>query len=342
MLMFAGLLAVLAAGAASFVGFETDPAEEEDPQADGPADGQPAREDGDLPDLVQMAAEDAPTDALTDAPEGDIISGGAGPEAIAGTSGQDQINGYDGADTIRGGAGDDVIHGSGGPDDLAGEAGADTLHGGDGADILRGGAGVDRLFGHNGQDTLYGEAGDDSLVGSAGDDVLSGGAGDDALHGDIGNDSLQGGPGQDTLFGGWGDDVISGMSDDPATAGRDDVDGRDYLNGGGGDDVILAGRDDVVSTGSGSDTIMLGDWLSDENEAEILDFADAEDRLAVLYDDSEGKSPAISFEPDAARDDMQHLVVDGVRIAALLNAGDLTPADVMLVPLSQYGPMTAP
>lgn len=333
--MLAGLLGVLAAGAAAFVGFETEPIEKDEPPADAGGTEKPDGGDGSVPDLLQEAA-GGPVQIPA---EGRIIVGQDIPEAIDGTPGQDQINGYEGADTIRGGDGDDLIHGSDGQDDLAGDAGDDTLHGGAGEDILRGGDGSDHLFGHGGEDTLHGGTGDDSLVGGAGDDLLFGDDGNDALHGDIGNDTLQGGLGQDTLFGGWGDDVITGIVDDPATPTLEDIDGRDYLNGGGGNDLIIAGRGDVISTGSGSDTIVLGDWLTEEDQAEILDFSHADDRLAVLYDDTDGHRPEVSFEPDEDRQDYRHLVVDGVRIAVLLNAGDLTPADVTLVPLSQYGPL---
>jgi Ca2+-binding RTX toxin-like protein len=339
MLMLAGLLVVLAAGAAAFVGFEAEPVEEEDLPADAGGMDRPNDGEAAVPDLLQEAAE-AVGGPTHDPSEGKIISGEDLPEAIDGTPGQDQVNGYDGADTVRGGEGDDLIHGSGGQDDLAGDAGDDTLHGGDGQDSLRGGDGADRLFGHDGQDTLHGGAGHDSLVGSAGNDLLFGDDGNDALHGDIGNDTLQGGQGQDTLFGGWGDDVITGIVDDPDTPGPDDIDGRDYLNGGGGNDLLIAGRGDVVTTGSGNDTIVFGDWLTAEDQAVVLDFSDAEDRLAVLYDDTDGQSPVVTFESDEDRDDYRHLVVNGVRIAVLVNAGDLTPADVMLVPLSQAGPLS--
>lgn len=336
MLMLAGLLGVLAAGAAAFVGFEVEPVEEEDLPADAGGMDRPDVGEAAVPDLLQEEAE-AVGGPTHDPTEGKIISGEDLPEAIDGTQGQDHINGYDGDDTVRGGEGDDVIHGSDGQDVLAGEAGDDTLHGGAGEDSLRGGDGADQLYGHNGQDTLHGGAGDDSLVGSAGEDLLFGDDGNDALHGDLGNDTLKGGVGQDTLFGGWGDDVINGIVDDPDTPATDDIDGRDYLNGGSGDDLILAGHGDVISAGSGSDTIMLGDWLTSEDQAEILDFSDAEDRLAVLYDDTDGQSPVVTFESDADRDDYRHLVVNGERIAVLVNAGDLTPADVTLVPLSQTG-----
>lgn len=322
MLLLAGLLSVLAAGAAAFVGLEPEPTEDEG-GVDRASDG-----DASAPDLLTTALEatENQQNLEPDSPiEGRITSGTDNPEEIEGSPGNDQINGYAGADVIRGNAGDDQIFGGLGRDDLSGDAGDDTLHGGDGAD---------RLFGHNGQDTLHGGAGGDSLVGSAGDDLLFGDDGNDALHGDIGNDTLEGGIGQDTLFGGWRDDVITGIVDDPNTQ---DLDGKDYLNGGGGNDLIIAGRGDVVSTGSGRDSIIFGDWQADGDEVQVFDFSNSEDRLAVLYDDSDGQHPVVSFEPDEEEDSYRHLLVDGVRIAVLANAGELSPDDVTLVPQSSIG-----
>lgn len=346
MLMLAGFLGVFAVGAAAFIGLEPQTGEEGGPDvdADPEASGEGGAASGFLADLMRdpVPASDIGEDGVAGtadgAPGGRIIAGADGADRISGTAGDDQINGYSGNDSVRGGTGDDRIFGGGGQDDLAGDSGDDTLHGGDGADLLRGGDGADRLFGHDDDDTLLGGAGDDSLVGSAGNDVLRGGAGDDALHGDIGDDTLTGGAGKDTLFGGWGDDVLSGLVDDPATGTPDDIDGRDYLNGGGGDDLILAGQGDIVSSGAGSDTIVFGDWLSGESEAEVLDFDDAEDRLAVIYDDTARTPAVVSLEPDAAEASVRHLLVDGVRIAILANAGHLSPDDVLLLPQSAFGP----
>ena len=338
MLMLAGLLGILAMGAAAFVGLETGSSNDDDVSPDNGVGDQPAGNGGPVPDLLQDVI-DAADPPETPENQGRIIAGTSDPDLIEGTPGNDQINGYAGDDTILGGAGDDQIFGGDGDDFLAGEDGNDTLHGGDGNDVLRGGDGADQLFGHNGHDTLHGGAGDDSLFGSAGNDLLFGDDGDDALHGGLGNDTLHGGLGQDTLFGGWGDDVIIGIVDDPATPELDDIDGRDYLNGGGGNDLIIAGRGDIITTGSGADTIVFGGWLSGDDPAEVLDFSNEEDRLAVLYDDSDGQEPDVTFEPDEERQDHQHLVVNGVRIAVLLNAGNMSADDVTLLPQSGFGPL---
>lgn len=329
MLFFAGLLGVVAVGASAFVGM--DGAGDEVSQDDSQPDDPPPEN---APDLLDQVAN------VPDAPVWHVIVGQDGADEIVGTDGRDQINGYQGDDTITGGTDADVLHGAEGQDEISGEGGDDTLHGGGGNDSLLGGEGADILYGQNDDDRLRGGAGDDSLVGSAGDDTLSGGPGADALHGDIGNDHLTGDLGQDTLFGGIGNDTLGGAVDDPETNARDDIDGRDYLNGGADDDVILAGQGDIVNTGSGMDSVILGDWLRAGHQAVILDFSTAEDALLVVYDDAGGAVPDITLERDPDTAGTQHLVLDGSAVAVIANAQGLTLDHVTLLPQSGLAALT--
>ncbi len=355
MLFLASLMGVIAAGAAAFVGLTpTDDTELDDAPDSQTEDGSDNDTSGDaVPDLLQQVLSDpdgtAPQSAAfvdagaaldDDDHSGKIISGDDGPDIIAGTGGNDQINGYGGDDVITGGNGDDQLFGNLGHDDIHGDAGNDTLHGGDNADSLYGEGGDDALFGHNGDDVLTGGSGADSLVGGAGNDSLGGGDGDDALHGDLDDDTLDGGMGQDTLFGGWGNDVVNGVTADESTEAAGDIDDRDYLNGGGGDDLIIAGRDDIVTAGAGKDSILLGDWLSQGHQAEVLDFSAAEDFLMVFYDDSDGADPEVGLETDENNADNQHIVLNGVRIAMIANAGDLSLDHITLLPHSSFAAIT--
>jgi Ca2+-binding RTX toxin-like protein len=362
MLFLASLIGVMAVGAATFVGLE--PGEEDADDRNPDAEAEAEANSGDegplaaMPDLVQQAMDDsaASGDAIAGLSasalpgtalslegythSGDIISGDDDQNDVTGTAGNDQINGYGGDDSIVGGEGDDHLFGALGRDHIHGEEGHDTLHGGDDDDDLHGDAGDDALFGHNGQDNLEGGTGDDSLVGSAGNDILRGGDGEDALHGDLDDDTLDGGLGQDTLFGGWGDDVVNGVTDDDTTEEADDIDGRDYLNGGGGDDLIIAGRDDIVTAGAGADSIVLGDWLSQDHQAEVLDFSAADDSLMVFFDDTQDADPEVSLEVDEENESNQHLVLNGVRIAMIANAGGLSLDHITLLPQSGFGATT--
>ncbi len=289
---------------------------------------------GVLPDMDQDAEIDIGGDHVSDGSSETaerVAVGTSGDDHIAGSEAVDVAHGYDGDDAMTGAEGDDELLGGLGADSLTGDAGDDTLHGGAGGDILQGGDGDDRMFGHGDDDTLLGGAGDDSLVGSAGDDVLDGGAGADALHGDLGDDVLRGGADHDNLFGGWGNDTLSGFEDDPDTDGWYDTDVMDYLNGGGGDDLITAGAGDIVTGGAGSDTILLGKWLSADHQAQILDFAPDQDTLMVVYDDLADPEPEVDLAPDPDNEGIQHVMLNGVAIATVNNAAGLNASNITLI-----------
>jgi len=267
-----------------------------------------------------------------------LLSGTDYDDVLAGEDGNDRIRGLGGADDLTGGDGNDELRGDAGDDTLRGAAGNDTLHGQDGADIMQGGAADDVLFGHNANDMLSGGSGSDALQGSAGDDLLMGGEGDDTLQGGLDNDTLTGGTGADVLFGGWGNDVLSGLE---RNVGGGDDDIGDFLNGGGGDDSILAGVGDVVAAGDGADEIVLGDWLSTGEAAQIMDYAPHDDSLVLVWDDSSADTaePRIKvvINPEAAD---QTLIYLDDAIVASVNGTDLVPGDIALIPLStatQFG-----
>lgn len=365
-----GLLGLAAAGAAAFVGLhsggddngDADRNRDDAPDEAGHTDSAPDLFEqvmGDMSAAPMLTHQDVPSDdfsrddatadgVLTDTesaapippapPEDDalwqVTGGSDAADLIEGSSDPDQIGGYDGNDIIRGGDGGDVLHGAAGADEIAGGDGDDTLHGNDGDDALSGGTGDDQLFGHNDDDSLLGGAGDDTLHGGDGDDTLAGGTGDDALHGGLGDDRLHGGLGQDTLFGGHGADTIIGAEFGPEGEALKDADGRDYLNGGSGEDLILAGRDDIVTTGAGADSVILGDWLDAEHQAEILDFAPDEDSILVIYDDTAGAEPEVTLEPDDDNADHQRLLLNGEAITLIANADGLTLDHVSLLPQS--------
>lgn len=347
MLLLASLVGMMAVGASAFIGFDTETDEEDEDVTSDVTTDEGAAESTQLPDMFLLLPEEEgdPPDAIGEPEEtqetnGEIAWGDSEDDDIRGTSGSDQLNGYAGDDIVMGGDGNDHVYGDIGNDTLYGEDGDDHLHGGDDNDTLIGGDGADSLYGHNDDDSLAGGQGDDTLVGSAGNDQLDGGDGNDALHGDIGDDTLHGGLGADTLFGGWGNDVIDGTTDDPATVADDDIDTGDYLNGGGGDDLIIAGHDDIVTSGSGADTIAMSDWLTQEHQAEILDFSASEDNLMVIFDDTADPDPQVSLEQDEVDQDRQHLVFNGMRITSIANAEGLTLEHITLISESAFNNMT--
>ncbi|MBD3803827.1 MAG: calcium-binding protein [Thioclava sp.] len=343
MLFLSGLLGLFVAGAsAGLIAFSTP--DEDDAEPDEPHD-EGLEAEG--PDLLDVASESyavvsagemrADPVASPKASDGDdILWGDDAANEIAGGTGEDQIAGYAGDDTIWGEGGDDRLFGDSGADDLSGGAGADTLEGGDGDDRLRGDEGDDVLSGGFGADTLSGDAGADRLLGGAGADWLSGGTGDDTLCGADGDDTLLGGAGDDELNGDAGDDLLIGSSADRA------VMDADTLNGGAGADTLLAGPGDWAEGGEEADLFALSDQIDPAAPATIADYTPGEDRIAVLYDPAGAPEPTISIEPSEAHDGAAFVLLDGVRLAEVLNAGDLRAEDVTLMVPSDLPGATLP
>lgn len=329
MFLLAGLMGMMAVGAAALWGLE-DLGERNDgdqvPRTPGDTAEDAPTVEGNGPSIMDIATDVDPQD-----PEGDdwnVQSGGVIADTMTGTAINDFLNGYEGDDTILGLAGTDELRGGEGDDSLSGGAGDDSLHGDAGDDTLQGDGGADSLYGHGGDDFLDGGDGDDSLSAGQGDDSLSGGAGNDALHGYIGNDFLDGGPGEDTLFGGEGNDTLEGRAPVGTPAEAD----RDFLNGGPGDDVIFAGGNDIVTGGAGADQIILGEWLSEREQASVLDFTVSEDSLLVFYDETETPDPEVTVKTDEADESLHHVFLNGVQIANVQSATALSLDDIVLVP----------
>ncbi|MEL6690411.1 MAG: calcium-binding protein [Pseudomonadota bacterium] len=336
MLMLAGLLGVMLMGAA-FIGDFSGDDDEMDETSTGEQESQSdlLEELADGSGLPEFEEDPHPEPGLADdqdydfngTEEDDRIIGTTADEAIWAGAGNDDIGAYGGDDLIEAGDGDDTARGGDGADTLEGDAGDDVLYGDAGADELLGGEGADSLFGNNGDDDIFGEEGDDSLIGGEGQDLLSGGDGNDALEGMAGADTLTGGDGIDTLFGGHGDDVVIGTMLDQEGA---DTDTADFLNGGDGNDSIYAGAGDTAHLGEGDDTLFVGDWAG-ENAALVKDFEVGEDKLVVIYDDSDGAAPVLQLVDDADFPDVTYLVVNGQSLLAVEDPGDLSLADVELV-----------
>jgi Ca2+-binding RTX toxin-like protein len=196
---------------------------------------------------------------------GDVLTGGAGPNALFGLEGDDTLRGGAGPDRLTGHGGADVLYGEGDNDVLLGLDGGDRLFGGDGNDTIGGGPGgpadADDVSGGGGVDwvsyygratgvtvTLDDAAGDgepgegdnvrsdvEDLTGTSFVDVLVGSASANALFGAEGDDTLTGGPGVDRLLGEAGDDTLfarDGVADRTVDGGagtdRADLDAVDF------------------------------------------------------------------------------------------------------------------
>jgi Ca2+-binding RTX toxin-like protein len=229
-------------------------------------------------------------DALSGLGGNDSISGGEGDDRLAGGAGNDTLSGNEGADTLGGGAGDDFLSGDAGDDVFEYDRGdgIDRIADSSGADVLRFGAGIAPadvrvarrlddfelwLRDGSGRVVLAGAASPWSSAarietvafadGSAWDDAELRRRAREAT---AGADTLVGGDAGDTLAGLGGDDVLRGEGGDDLLEGGA---GTDWLAGGAGDDSYRFspgdGSDRAQETGTGFDTVLLGDGLTPGN-----------------------------------------------------------------------------
>lgn len=344
MLFLTGFLGLLMAGLAAGV-VPSDTAEDED----SPTEDDPLCDTGRQAAPVEEGAGDPPEDTETTLPgvdpvvpapspeateEADILWGDLFGDLIDGAEGDDQINGYDGDDSLSGAEGDDTLVGAAGDDRLEGGAGDDSLCGEAGDDTLEGAAGDDTVAAGFGADSVAGGAGADSLSGGADADSLSGDAGDDCLEGNDGDDTLTGGLGTDELSGGNGDDVLIGVAPGDQS-GNSDADGQDFLNGGVGADTLMVGSGDWASGGEEGDLFALGEWIHPDAPATITDYDSRADQIVVVYDPDSGVAPEVTVEP-AETEGNAWIMLNGVRLAEVVDAGDLQPSDVLLITPAEF------
>lgn len=211
------------------------------------------------------------------------------------------------------------------------EGGDDTVFSQGGNDLVSLGEGDDRGFGGDDSDAIFGDAGDDFIRGQGGSDQVFGGAGEDSLFGDAGNDTLYGADILDdaalfeqtaeTNFLLFDNSALFDTSADPAEA--------DTLNGGVGEDVIFAGSNDVVDTGSGADTVNVGEWVDPDAPVEITGFTPAAD--VIVYSYTGPTEPNVSFGEDDTG--LATLDVDGESIATFpgVDFFDLTAESAILL-----------
>lgn len=210
---------------------------------------------------------------------------------------------------------------------LAEDAG-DSLRGSGTGDTLIGGVGDDTLVGGGGDVTLIAGGGSNHLLGGEGNDWLIGGAGDDTLEGGWGNDLLISGGGANVLMGGAGDDTLVGVHLD---ALAHDISGPSFLNGGAGSDLLIAGQGDMLHGGEDADIFALGDWLAGAEPATILDYTATEDQITLHYDPERLSTPEVTVTQSMAEPGTAEIRLDGQIVAYVVNAPDLTAADVALV-----------
>ncbi|MEQ3625800.1 MAG: hypothetical protein ABNH26_03820 [Celeribacter sp.] len=100
-----------------------------------------------------------------------------------------------------------------------------------------------------------------------------------------------------------------------------------------GADVIWLDNADLAPAGN-DPFFDLDDWLDDEHETEITGYNPEQDKIVVIWDDSDdGEVPELRIEPVEGTDDVQ-LVVGGTAVSTVVGGVGLTADDVDLVPES--------
>ena len=162
---------------------------------------------------------------------------------------------------------------------------------------------------------------------------MLGGSGDDTLEGSDGADTLVGGFGADELFGGNGADFldgrdIAGLNDAGA---EHDIAARDFLSGGKGADTLIGGADDWLHGGADDDLFAISGWSGGAGPTVIEDYDPGQDRIAVVLETFESDPPDISVEPSDGTEGAAWVVVNGMRIAEVLNGAGLDAADIAVM-----------
>lgn len=237
-------------------------------------------------------------------------------QEIIGTEGIDDLIGGSGDDEIFARESGDIVEGRDGDDRIFGHEGDDALVGGEGDDFIRGGSGDDAILDHEGSDTIYGDAGNDSIIATSAID------GEELVH--LSRDFVSGG-------GTTAEDLLSLYN-----FATDSDDEGDTIYAGLGDDAVIAGDDDVVSLGEGNDTIGVGDWMDENDEAVVVtDFNPAEDTLVYSHD-GQGALPSLSLQTAG---DEALLFADNHLVARIEGVGtSLSLADISIVERSSSTP----
>ncbi|MEA2999349.1 MAG: hypothetical protein QOK17_1182, partial [Sphingomonadales bacterium] len=243
-------------------------------------------------DLVTGAANG---ETLNGTAGNDDLNGGGGDDIVSGGAGNDALDGGPGSDTLAGGDGADVLTVSGpGSDHVSGGAGLDRLV----VDFSDSPTGITTLAApaanaaEGGYDGSYadasgrqvdftsierleitGGAAADNIVGTGGDDIIAGGGGNDQLDAGAGADLIiVSGNGHATVNGGapgyldrlsvqWGDSVSAIVMAAPTGDGDGSFVGT--IGDGGARQVdFTAIRNFSIVTGSGDDSIWLGDGIN--------------------------------------------------------------------------------
>lgn len=96
--------------------------------------------------------------------------------------------------------------------------------------------------------------------------------------------------------------------------------------------------DSVVADGveAPSEQIMLGDWISEGQPSEVLDYETEKDSLMLVWDDmiDGAEEPQVDVAQDPYDHEVMHVLMNGKSVAEVYGDPELSVSDVTIIPLS--------
>lgn len=109
----------------------------------------------------------------------------------------------------------------------------------------------------------------------------------------------------------------------------------DGTDGDAGADGLMAGAEGGGPDDTGGVLFALGAWIDPQDPATIADYDAWEDQIVVVYDPEAGAAPRLSIEPSDTVG-AAWVVLNGTRLAEVLEAGSLAPRDVLLLTPAEF------
>jgi len=97
----------------------------------------------------------------------------------------------------------------------------------------------------------------------------------------------------------------------------------------------MIGAEDGGQDETGGELFALGEWIDPQDPATISDYDAWEDQIVVVYDPDAGVAPRLSIEPSETAG-AAWVVLNGTRLAEVLQAGNLAARDVLLLTPAEF------
>lgn len=127
-----------------------------------------------------------------------------------------------------------------------------------------------------------------------------------------------------------GDSTLHDIVRDPFGGGFIDLDSN------GLDAAEPTDTSEVDDTGISADPVMLGDWITEGEPSEVLDYENEKDSLMLVWDDlvDGAQEPDVDVAHDPYDNEVMHVLMNGKSVAEVYGDPELTVSDVTIIPLS--------